>query len=36
MVAGVEFLPGHGVWTNLLSVRRHGDFLFLRYSLKER
>ena len=36
MVAGAEFLPGHGVWTTLLSARRHGDFLFLRYSLKDR
>ena len=34
MVAGVELLPGHGVWTRLLSARRHGDFLFLRYALK--
>ena len=34
MVAGVELLPGHGLWTALLSARRHGDFLFLRYRLK--
>ena len=34
MVAGAEFLPGRGVWTKLLSVRRHGDFLFLRYAVK--
>jgi riboflavin biosynthesis pyrimidine reductase len=34
MVAGVEFLPGRGVWTTLLSARRHDDFLFLRYGLK--
>lgn len=34
MVAGVEFLPGRGVWAKLLSVRRHEDFLFLRYALK--
>lgn len=34
MVAGVEFLPGQGVWTKLLSVRRHGDFVFLRYGVK--
>ena len=33
MVAGVELLPGHGVWTALRSARRHGDFLFLRYGL---
>lgn len=31
MVAGVELLPPPGVWTRLLSARRHGDFLFLRY-----
>ena len=36
MVAGVEFLPAQGVWTRLLSIRRHGDFLFLRYGLKSR
>ena len=36
MVAGVELLPGHGLWTKLLSARRHGDFLFLRYGLKNR
>lgn len=34
MVAGAEFLPGHGVWSKLLSVRRHGDFVFLRYGLR--
>ena len=34
MVAGVEFLPGREVWSKLLSVRRHGDFLFLRYDLR--
>ena len=34
MVAGVELLPGHGRWTKLLSARRHGDFVFLRYGLK--
>jgi riboflavin biosynthesis pyrimidine reductase len=34
MVAGAEFLPGSGVWTQLLSARRHGDFLFLRYGMK--
>jgi len=31
MVAGVELLPDHGTWSRLLSVRRHGDFLFTRY-----
>ena len=34
MVAGAEFLPGQGVWSQLLSARRHGDFLFLRYGLR--
>jgi riboflavin biosynthesis pyrimidine reductase len=33
MVAGVELLPGAGVWSRLLSLRRHGDYLFLRYAL---
>ena len=31
MVEGVELLPGHGAWSRLSSVRRHGDYLFLRY-----
>ncbi|HKC19090.1 MAG TPA: dihydrofolate reductase family protein [Candidatus Dormibacteraeota bacterium] len=34
MVAGVELLPSHQVWSELLSVRRHDDFLFLRYDLR--
>jgi len=34
MVEGVELLPKKGAWTSLLSARRHGDFLFLRYRLK--
>lgn len=34
MVAGAEFLPGRGVWSRLLSARRHDDFLFLRYALQ--
>jgi riboflavin biosynthesis pyrimidine reductase len=34
MVAGVELLPSSGVWSRLLSARRHGDFLFLRYDLR--
>jgi riboflavin biosynthesis pyrimidine reductase len=34
MVAGVDLLPDRGVWSRLLSARRHGDFLFLRYGLK--
>ncbi len=33
MVEGLELLPRAGVWTRLLSARRHGDFLFLRYGL---
>lgn len=36
MVAGAELLPGRGLWAKLLSARRHGDFLFLRYALKDR
>jgi riboflavin biosynthesis pyrimidine reductase len=31
MVEGVELLPKRGVWTTLVSARRHGDYLFLRY-----
>ena len=34
MVAGVELLPGNGAWSRLLSARRHGDFLFLRYAVR--
>ncbi len=34
MVAGAEFLPDRGVWSKLLTARRHGDFLFLRYRLR--
>ncbi len=33
MVEGVELLPKTPVWSRLLSARRHGDFLFLRYRL---
>jgi riboflavin biosynthesis pyrimidine reductase len=33
MVEGVELLPGKGAWSKLLSARRHGDYLFLRYRL---
>jgi riboflavin biosynthesis pyrimidine reductase len=36
MVEGVELLPRAGAWTRLLSARRHGDYLFLRYSLRPR
>ena len=35
MIAGGELLPDRGVWTRLLSARRHGNFLFLRYSVKD-
>jgi riboflavin biosynthesis pyrimidine reductase len=34
MVAGAEFLPGPGAWSELLGIRRHGDFVFLRYGLR--
>ena len=34
MVEGVELLPKRGLWSRLLSVRRHSDHLFLRYSLR--
>jgi riboflavin biosynthesis pyrimidine reductase len=33
MVEGMELLPKTPVWSRLLSARRHGDYLFLRYSL---
>jgi riboflavin biosynthesis pyrimidine reductase len=36
MVAGVELLPDRGVWGRLLSLRRQGDYLFLRYVLPAR
>ncbi|MEO8744022.1 MAG: dihydrofolate reductase family protein [Candidatus Dormiibacterota bacterium] len=31
MVEGVELLPKSGAWSKLLSARRHGDYLFMRY-----
>lgn len=31
MVEGVELLPKNGAWTELVSVRRHGDYLFTRH-----
>ncbi len=34
MVAGAEFLPSDGVWSKLVSARRHGDYMFLRYRLR--
>lgn len=33
LVEGVELLPAHGLWANLISLRRHGAHLFLRYEL---
>jgi riboflavin biosynthesis pyrimidine reductase len=33
MVEGAELLPRSPVWSRLLSARRHGDYLFLRYAL---
>ena len=33
MVAGIELLPESGAWSKLLSARRHGDYLFLRYEV---
>ena len=36
MVAGVELLPERPQWSRLLTARRHSDYLFLRYSLKQR
>jgi riboflavin biosynthesis pyrimidine reductase len=34
MVEGVELLPARGVWSRLLSLRRHGGYVFLRYGLR--
>ena len=34
MIAGAELLPERQEWSRLLSARRHGDFLFLRYDLR--
>jgi riboflavin biosynthesis pyrimidine reductase len=33
MIEGVELLPKTELWSRLLSARRHGDYLFLRYGL---
>lgn len=33
MVEGIELLPANGVWSKLLSARRHADYLFLRYGV---
>jgi riboflavin biosynthesis pyrimidine reductase len=35
MVEGVELLPGSNAWGRLLSVRRHGEYLFLRYRVRQ-
>lgn len=35
MVDGVELLPRAPAWNRLLSARRHDDYLFLRYALRE-
>jgi riboflavin biosynthesis pyrimidine reductase len=35
MVAGVELLPQRERWSRLVSARRSGDFLFLRYDLRK-
>jgi riboflavin biosynthesis pyrimidine reductase len=34
MIEGVDLLPKTEVWSRLLSARRHGDYLFLRYGLE--
>ena len=34
MVEGEELLPERGAWSRLLTARRHGDYLFLRYGLR--
>ncbi len=34
MVEGVELLPQRQLWTRINSLRRHGDFLFLRYGTR--
>jgi riboflavin biosynthesis pyrimidine reductase len=33
MVEGIELLPAKGAWSKLLSARRSGDYLFLRYGV---
>ena len=35
MVEGIELLPDKGAWSKLLSARRHGDYLFLRYGVRK-
>jgi riboflavin biosynthesis pyrimidine reductase len=36
LVAGKAFAPAKPLWSSLVSVRRGGDFLFLRYSLRRK
>jgi riboflavin biosynthesis pyrimidine reductase len=36
LTEGAELLPGHPVHGQLLSLHRHGDYVFLRYQLKPR
>jgi riboflavin biosynthesis pyrimidine reductase len=36
LVAGRTFAPGHPLWGTLLSVKRGGDHLFLRYAFPSR
>ncbi len=33
MLEGLELLPAAGLWTRMLSARRHGEYMFLRYGL---
>jgi riboflavin biosynthesis pyrimidine reductase len=34
MVEGIELLPAKGAWSELLSARRHSNYLFLRYGFR--
>lgn len=34
VVEGIDLLPARGAWTSLISVRSHGQHLFLRYGLR--
>ena len=36
MVAGIDLLPARQEWSRLVGARRHGDFLFLRYDLRNK
>lgn len=35
MIEGAEFLPAASTWGELISARRHGDYLFVRYDLRK-